>query len=81
MMELVLVELRHGALGVEREEGRVGGVDEEADQVADVVDAEDEDVEDDEGQLGRAVDGGDQGQEHEEGVADQEHLGALLLSS
>ena len=51
MMELVLVELRHGALGVEREEGGVGGVDEEADQVADVVDAEDEDVEDDEGQL------------------------------
>ena len=41
--------------------------------------AEDEDVEDDQGQLGRAVDGGDEGEEDEQGVGDQEHPGDDLL--
>ena len=41
--------------------------------------AEDEDVEDDQGQLGGAVDGGDEGEEDEQGVGDQEHPGDDLL--
>ena len=47
--------------------------------MGDIVEAKDEDVEDDERQLGRAVDGGDQGQEDEQGVADKEHPGDHLI--
>ena len=47
--------------------------------MGDVVKAEDEDVEDDQGQLGRAVDGGNEGEEDEQGVGDQEHPGDDLL--
>ena len=47
--------------------------------MSDIVEAEDEDVDYDERHLGRAVDGGDQGQEDEEGVADEEHPGDHLL--
>ena len=47
--------------------------------MGDIVEAEDEDVDYDERHLGRAVDGGDQGEEDEEGVADEEHPGDHLL--
>ena len=47
--------------------------------MGDIVEAEDEDVDDDERHLGCTVDGGDQSEEDEEGVADEEHPGDHLL--